>query len=97
MSDIDCPYCEHEHEACGSHEDDEGEWQCHKCEKFFDVEIEYSANYYTSKKLCTTEHQWGEWGRWFPAAYEEATEIRGNTCKNCDKVKVESREVPHEN
>lgn len=47
---VDCPYCEHRHVPTGSHEDDEGEWQCYNCEEFFDVTIDYSPSYNVEKK-----------------------------------------------
>lgn len=48
MNTIDCPFCSHEHEPVGSHEEDSGEHECESCEKRFSVEIEYSPDYITS-------------------------------------------------
>lgn len=91
---IDCPYCEHEHEPTGSHEDDDGEWECYKCEKLFDVNIEYDPYYSSSKKDCYGDTcVYGEWREWFKAGYEEGTELRGATCINCDRIKTESRKI----
>lgn len=55
MSDYECPKCKHEHEACGSHEDDEGEQTCDQCGFKFVVMIEYDPSYSTT---CVT-HEWG--------------------------------------
>lgn len=49
MNTIDCPWCEHEHDAVGSYEDDHGEQECDSCGKWFFVEIEYSPEYLTHK------------------------------------------------
>lgn len=56
MSDtIDCPKCEHEHEATESHEDDSGEMECEACEFKFFVEVDYDPSYSTS---CV-KHEYG--------------------------------------
>ena len=46
---IICPYCKHEHEPTGSHEDDSGDWECGECEREFECLIEYNPTYTTSK------------------------------------------------
>ncbi len=53
---IECPKCEHEHEPCGSHEDDSGETECQSCGFKFIVLVEYEPIYSTS---CV-EHEFGE-------------------------------------
>ncbi|ENM6506616.1 hypothetical protein AB8I70_001843 [Vibrio cholerae] len=50
MDTVECPYCGHEHEPSGIHEEDFGEWECVICDKKFDVYIDYSPNYHVSKK-----------------------------------------------
>lgn len=92
MSDtIDCPYCEHEHEPTGCHETDSSDWECHGCKRYFEVEIEYDPNYSTSKSLCEGgKCEFGEWGEWKPYSDRE---YRGVSCKECDKVKTETREA----
>ena len=47
---IICPWCGNEHDPCGSHDDDIGQWQCAKCLKEFIVDIDYSPNYTTKKE-----------------------------------------------
>lgn len=56
-STIDCPKCKHEHDACGSHEEDEGKWECEECGFKFEVEIEYDPDYSTS---CV-EHEFDDY------------------------------------
>lgn len=46
---IECPHCEHKHRPTGSHEEDDGEWECASCEKPFDVLVEYTPTYSVSK------------------------------------------------
>jgi hypothetical protein len=58
MDTIDCPKCEHEHNPCGSHDEDSGEMECEECGFRFRVEIEYDPSYLT---WCV-EHEYGEFG-----------------------------------
>lgn len=60
MSTIDCPKCGHEHEPCGSHEDDAGEQECQACGFKFNVEVEYDPSYSTS---CVV-HEYGASETW---------------------------------
>lgn len=47
--DYDCPHCKTEYMATGCHETDEGWQECAVCKEQFEVEIEYSPSYSTSK------------------------------------------------
>jgi len=81
MTTIDCPKCEHEHEACGSHEDDSGEWECEECGFKFNVEIEYDPSYITT---CV-EHEYGH--------FDMYPDGRGNLvkcrfCVHCQKCEL---------
>jgi len=88
-STIDCPYCEAEHEPTGCHETDSSDWQCHKCERYFDVEIEYDPSYSTSKEPCRDgQCEFGEMSEWRNYGDQE---LRSATCEKCDKYKHESR------
>lgn len=49
MDTMDCPYCGHENEPTGCHETDSGTQECFECEREFEVHIDYSPNYHTSK------------------------------------------------
>lgn len=93
-STIDCPYCEHEHDATGCHETDESNHECEGCGKEFNVLIEYDPTYSTSKIPCKDDvpHEWGDWRPWHDYQAGHSKEIRGASCMNCDKVRVESRE-----
>lgn len=44
-SDIICPYCGFGMDATGSHEDDDGTWECGECEQPFEVSVEYDPVY----------------------------------------------------
>ena len=46
---IICPLCSHSHEPTGEHEEDNGRWECHRCLQPFEVLVEYSAMYSTTK------------------------------------------------
>ena len=54
-SGIKCPYCGCVHEVCETVHD--GPWDCESCEQQFDVEVEYSATYYTTKLETELEYQ----------------------------------------
>lgn len=90
-STIDCPHCEHEHEATGCNETDESNHDCEGCGKEFEVLIEYDPDYSTSKMPCKVDHVFGEWNEWHDYTPDDKQEIRGSFCLNCDKVRVELR------
>lgn len=76
MNTIDCPKCEHEHEPSGSHEDDEGEFECEECGFKFIVEIEYDPDYLTS---CIV-HEWEDFKR---MTIRNGDVVECRFCKHC--------------
>lgn len=80
MNTIDCPKCDHQHEPCGNHEDDERMWVCEMCGFKFNVEIEYSPDYSVS---CSKHN--------FPEPMYHATSsgrrIFGSFCIYCEHFK----------
>ncbi len=60
MSDIECPYCDHEQEVC--HDDGQGydesilhEMQCYECEKSFVFSTSISYHYEPEKADCLND------------------------------------------
>ena len=67
MSDINCPYCEHEqkvdhNDGYGYEEDITHNQQCCKCDKYFAFTTSISYDYYPEKADCLNggDHQWEE-------------------------------------
>lgn len=83
MDTIDCPKCEHEHNPCGSHEDDEGEWECEECGFKFNVEIEYDPSYYT---YCI-EHEYGEYDMHLSRSGEM---VNCRFCIHCQRCEIKN-------
>lgn len=81
MDTIDCPKCECEHSPTGSHEDDEGEFECEECGFLFNVYIEYDPSYYTS---CV-EHEFGEYGL---HADRNGEMVNCRFCLHCQKCEL---------
>lgn len=52
---IKCPYCGSVYEVCETVHD--GGWTCDECEREFNVEVEYTATYYTTKLETELQHQ----------------------------------------
>lgn len=61
-SGIKCPYCGNLYEVCETVHD--GGWTCDECEREFDVEVEYTATYYTTKLETELEHQEAHYKYW---------------------------------
>lgn len=59
---IKCPYCGDVYEVCETVRD--GGWTCDECGHDFDVEVEYSATYYTTKLETELEHQEAQHKYW---------------------------------
>ena len=88
MSNLYCPYCEHD---CGDYVDDcheqdtEYEYQCPECNKNFIFTIEYEPNYSSSKADCLNggEHD-------FKPIIGYPTEYFKNKvrCSMCGKEKI---------
>ena len=90
---VDCPYCGYENDMTDflidSAEDTEGDWECQndKCEKEFEVSVEFDPVFYaneieykTCEKCGKNERDFYEKGRVFPfPKHVEATIL----CKTC--------------
>ena len=84
MSDIECPKCEQEYEACGSHEDDSVEWKCDECGFAFNVLVEYDPIYSSS---CV-EHEYGEF-EWHETSQGK---VEAKICKYCNHCVLKEAE-----
>lgn len=80
METIDCPKCEYEHNPCGSHEEDYGQWECDQCGFSFSVEIDYEPSYTTA---CVT-HEWGE----FEIRASRGRDVECRFCIHCQKCEL---------
>jgi len=61
-SGIKCPYCGNVYEVCETVRD--GPWTCDECEREFDIEVEYTATYYTTKLETELEYQEKQYEYW---------------------------------
>lgn len=62
---VDCPYCEHENELTdvldgGLSVDNTTDWECAKCEKEFEIHVEFEPTYNASKIIYTDCESCGE-------------------------------------
>ena len=82
MSDYECPKCKHEFDACGNHEEDEGEQECDECGFKFEVEIEYTPHY----DVWCVVHEYGE-----PTV--SRTGVRASFCVYCGACRLEDEKT----
>jgi uncharacterized Zn-finger protein len=55
--EITCPYCGHKFSDRWEYQDD-GEIDCESCEKTFNLTVNHSVDYTTSKLLCKGKHDY---------------------------------------
>lgn len=85
---IKCPYC-------GEIYDDDlpscdGEWECPYCEKRFDIEVEETVTYYSTKLESELAHQESMLEYWRtpkPEHLEHAEKIRSDYERRITKIK----------
>lgn len=74
---VKCPYCGDVYEDDVPNKDTE--WECDECGHTFDVEVEYTATYYSTKLESELEHQQKQLDYWKnpdPKHAEHANAIR---------------------
>ena len=81
MDTIECPKCGCEHEPCGMHEEDSGEWDCENCGLKFVVEIEYDPSY----SVSCVEHEYGEDRE---LVGRDLRPVRCRFCVHCDACQI---------
>ncbi len=102
---VDCPYCEHENEI--TFDDHEGaetfDYICCKCEKEFEVNVEYDPIYSGSeieyKKCSECGEEYRYEGRIYPQPkkYKNVDRDDYNICRECyftmikEDLKIESK------
>jgi DNA-directed RNA polymerase subunit RPC12/RpoP len=87
---IVCPHCGHESHHCDFDYTTGGEFDCSKCGKWFDLEVE-TVPYFTTSKLCSPEdHKWEEKNRYPDIDMVFKSKERVDyKCAKCGKTKVE--------